>query len=133
MPINTRNQRFAGQIFDQVQTVTGERDKYKAMAEKLPILIRTAGLAQALAFVNASKESGHKSLLKHLAEVVGDGTIPNLLERSRTDELLKYMRLTQETLAALLWYKRFAQAAPPPAPQNNADNQANQVNQGGQG
>jgi CRISPR-associated protein Cmr5 len=112
MPINTRNQRYAGQIYDQVESVPAtQREKYEGIAHKLPVLIRTAGLAQALAFVAASKEAAHQLLLNHLSKVVGAETSATLLERSRTDELAKYMRLTQEVLTALLWYKRFAQTS----------------------
>jgi len=112
MAINTRNQRYAGQVYDQVESVSAtQREKYEAIAHKLPVLIRTAGLAQALAFVAASKEGAHQLLLNHLSKVVGAETSATLLERSRTDELAQYMRLTQEVLTALLWYKRFAQAS----------------------
>jgi len=111
MPIQTRNQQYAAKVFEHVQAVPAdERDKYKAMAHKLPVLIRTAGLAQALAFVNTTKESAHERLLDQLAETVLAGTRESFLNRIRTDDLPKYIRLTQETLAALLWYKRFAQA-----------------------
>jgi CRISPR-associated protein Cmr5 len=113
MPNQTRNQQYAAKVFNHVMTVPPlERDKYTTMAHKLPILIRTAGLAQALAFVNTTKEHAHERLLDHLAETVGAGSRENLLDRIRLDELPKYIRLTQETLAASLWYKRFAQSWP---------------------
>jgi CRISPR-associated protein Cmr5 len=113
MPIQTRNQQYAAKVFNHIKAVPKtEGDKYKAMAHKLPVLIRTAGLAQALAFVNTSKEPAHKILLDHLAETVCAGTREALLNRIRTDDLPTYIRLTQETLAALLWYKRFAQSIP---------------------
>jgi CRISPR-associated protein Cmr5 len=111
MPIQTRNQQYAAKVFNHIQAVPDdERDKYTAMAHKLPVLIRTAGLAQALAFVNTTKERAHERLLDQLAEVVGAGTRETLLGRIRTDDLPRYIRLTQETLAALLWYKRFVQS-----------------------
>jgi CRISPR-associated protein Cmr5 len=111
MPIQTRNQQYAAKVFNHVQAVpAAEHDKYIAMAHKLPVLIRTAGLAQALAFVNTTKEGAHERLLDHLAETVSAGTREALLNRIRTDDLSQYIRLTQETLAALLWYKRFAQS-----------------------
>jgi|ERR1700754_598259 len=113
MPIQTRNQKYAAQVFNHVESVPhDERDKYKAMAHKLPVLIRSAGLAQALAFVNSTKERAHERLLDHLAETVDTVSRQNLLKRVRQDDLSKYIRLTQEALAALLWYKRFAQSLP---------------------
>ena len=113
MPIQTRNQKYAAQVFNHVGAVPlDEHDKYTAMAHKLPVLIRSAGLAQALAFVNSTKERAHERLLDHLAETVGAVSRQNLLERVRQDDLPNYIRLTQEALAALLWYKRFAQSLP---------------------
>ncbi|MDQ3012023.1 MAG: type III-B CRISPR module-associated protein Cmr5 [Acidobacteriota bacterium] len=97
----------------------------------MPVLIRTAGLAQALAFVDARGSEAHKLLLAHLAQLVFM-TAPSelkeklmsarderaklecyrefLLERSRAAELEEYRTLTQRAMAALLWYKRFAQS-----------------------
>jgi CRISPR-associated protein Cmr5 len=113
MPVQTRNQKYAAQVFTHVEAVPlDERDKYKAMAHKLPVLIRSAGLAQALVFVNSTKERAHEMLLDHLAETVGAGSRQNLLEHVRRDDLPTYIRLTQDALAALLWYKRFAQSLP---------------------
>jgi len=104
----TRDQRYAEQIYQQVSQVPeAERQKYGSMAHKLPVLIRTAGLAQALAFVDSRGSDEQKRLLEHLAAVVNE---PKLLERSRTAELADYMRLTRNVLAALVWYKRFAQS-----------------------
>ncbi len=90
-----------------------ERKKYGAMAHKLPVLIRTAGLAQALGFLDAkSSEKMNGRLLEDLASTLGKSQ-DELLRHSRGDDnqsLGDYLRLTQETLAALLWYKRFAQS-----------------------
>lgn len=104
----TRNQRYAAQIYEQVSQVPeAERQKYGSMAHKLPVLVRTAGLAQALAFVDSRGSTEQRRLLEHIAQVVNE---PDLLERSRTAELADYMRLTREVLVALVWYKRFAQS-----------------------
>lgn len=105
----TRNQRYAEQIFEQVSRLSeAEHEKYSSMARKLPILIRTAGLAQALAFVEARGSEGQKKLLQHIAEVVGRPG--DLLERSRTAEFVEYMHLTRNVQAALVWYTRFVRA-----------------------
>ncbi len=110
----TRNQHFANKVFMQVSEIAKltdqESKRYGSMAHKLPVLIRTAGLTQALAFVESRGKDEQKRLLDHLAEVVEAGTRGELLQRSRTSGLGDYMRLTQDTLAALLWYKRFAQS-----------------------
>jgi CRISPR-associated protein Cmr5 len=83
------------------------------MAHKLPLLIRSAGLAQALAFVEARGLLPHRHLLDHLAEVVIDQNTngDQLAQKSRNiEELSEYMYLTHEAMAALIWYKRFAQS-----------------------
>ena len=110
----TRDQEYAAQIFQQVQEVASweakEKKKYGSMAHKLPVLIRSAGLVQALAFVAARGNSSQQRLLEHVAVVVGEGNAAQLLSRSRTADLAPYMALTQRVIAALLWYKRFAQS-----------------------
>ena len=69
--IQTRDQEYAIHAYNRVKTVKhmpeAARDRYGSMAHKLPILIRTAGLAQALAFVNARGKDEHKRLLDDLA------------------------------------------------------------------
>lgn len=110
--LQSRSQRFAEDVFGkvkQVQTDNLDEKKYGAMSHKLPVLIRTAGLAQALAFVEArgAKEIEAQRLLSDLAAVVGK---PNLASCSRTASLREYMFLTQQSLEALLWFKRFAQS-----------------------
>lgn len=118
----TREQRYAAHSYQQVAAWgqehakgTKERNQYGAMAHKLPVLVRTAGLVQALAFVDARDEKAHQQLLTHLAATISDGratplTAKELVKRSREAPLPEYMRLSQQVMAALLWYKRFAQS-----------------------
>ena len=89
-----------------------ERKKYGAMALKLPVLVKTAGLVQALAFVEMKSESedANNELLEHLAKAVGATNKADLLERSRTNDLQEYVQLTRQSLVALDWFKRFAQS-----------------------
>jgi CRISPR-associated protein Cmr5 len=112
----TRDQKYAATVYDQVCKIKSERQekqeykKYGAMAHKLPILIYTAGLVQALEFVNARCEAIHKELLSDLAMTVGQDDAQALLDYVRGADLSNYMLLTRQILAALLWYKRFAQS-----------------------
>ena len=113
--MKTREQHYAAQTYNQVYEVFAQdkpyRDAYGSMAHRLPVLVRQAGLVQALAFVEARGKDPHKQLLEHLAEVVLDGGTKNdLLTRSRNDAMMAYMHLTENVLAALAWYKRFAQS-----------------------
>lgn len=102
----TREQEYAAKIYEQVRGVKENQSEYRAMAEKLPVLIRTAGLTHALHFADTRGDAAHK-LVKHLADVLHRG---DLLDASRKAELGEYMQLTQQALAALQWYKRFAQS-----------------------
>lgn len=108
----TRSQQYAARIFEQVSELRtaqeATRKKYGSTALRLPVLVRTAGLAQALAFVE-SKEPGQQ-LLCHLAAVLGEPDRTCLLERSRKAGLLDYMHLTYKVSGALIWYSRFAQS-----------------------
>jgi len=116
MSLSTRSQKFAKEIHRQISDdVKGKphRSLYRSLAQELPILIHTAGLAQALAFVESrrEKEVACAELLRHLGEVV---LVPQgedgLCSYSRSAKLPEYMRLTRDALDALLWYKRFSQS-----------------------
>ena len=109
----TREQRYADAVYKKVTSFVArsqeDRQKYGSMAHKLPVLIRTAGLAQTLAFVQArnKENSPQVLLLKHLNEVVNRG---DLVKLSREASVGEYIVITNEVLAALLWFKRYAQS-----------------------
>ncbi|MGZ5434688.1 MAG: type III-B CRISPR module-associated protein Cmr5 [Pyrinomonadaceae bacterium] len=110
--LQTRSQRFASSAFDNVDALKASagRDKYKAITRNLPVLIRTAGLAQALAFVPSGEEQKrmHEMLVGHLSVTLGTKLVDAC--RDRNLPLEEYMRLTRATLDALVWYKRFAES-----------------------
>lgn len=116
----TRDQHYAQDVFCRVMTIEKTEDtnfakSYGSMAHKLPILIHVSGLAQALAFVEARGNGEEpKRLLEDLSQTVLRKPATELLDRSRgnaqASDLHEYMRLTEQTLAALLWYKRYAQS-----------------------
>lgn len=115
----TRDQEYAVSAHRHVQKIhdkneKAEAKKYGVMAHKLPILIHTAGLAQALAFVDARPSSTNKIqklLLDDLADtVLGKEDRQELLQAARESELVEYILLTKQIMNALLWYKRFAQS-----------------------
>ncbi|GEM87849.1 type III-B CRISPR module-associated protein Cmr5 [Meiothermus granaticius] len=109
----TREQKRAQSAFEKVSRHLGRditwRDQYGGMAHKLPVLVRQAGLAQALAFVESRGKEAHKALLDDLAQTVGFPKA-DLLKRSREAQLSEYLLLTREVLAAAQWYKRFSQS-----------------------
>ncbi|HEX8565162.1 MAG TPA: type III-B CRISPR module-associated protein Cmr5 [Pyrinomonadaceae bacterium] len=119
--MKTRNQEIAADVFRRVQEIERhpKKKQYGAMSHKLPVLIKTAGLAQALGFVDAKSKSDSGRILATLLEDLAGtiGTINNtsltktdLLNQSRNAELPDYLRLSRQSIAALLWYKRFAQS-----------------------
>ncbi len=111
--MQTREQIYAQGVHALVSRVAvrndAEKNAYGAIAHKLPVLIRTAGLAQALAFT-ATRDSTQQQLLHDLATVMGFEQGETLLKASRDTSLSEYMYLTQEALAALLWFKRYAES-----------------------
>lgn len=110
--MQTRDQIYAATVYEQVSNIRREPEykKYGAMAHKLPILIRTAGLVQALAFVEARGKEIQKRLLTDLKVTIESNEPRTLLMHAQQADLSEYMRLTQQIMAALLWYKRFAQS-----------------------
>jgi CRISPR-associated protein Cmr5 len=108
--MRTIQQKYAAAVYDKVNAYQGDRDKYGAMALKLPILVRTAGLAQALAFVESRGKQPFNDLLEDLAQVVIGKNAKTFVAESRTNELPDYIYLTKQTLIALDWFKRFAQS-----------------------
>lgn len=125
-PFRTREQRYAECVYTKVDAVlqlvkTNEWDKakkqaYGSLAHRLPVLIRTAGLAQSLAFVQARNKENtpQRQLLQDVEAVLQETGVleqnQHLVVRSRTAGFDDYLRLTEATLESLLWFKRFAQS-----------------------
>lgn len=107
--MQTRDQKYAIDAYKNVMAVKGDKSarKYGVMCHKLPILIHTAGLAQALAFVESRKGDIYQPFLKDLGHTVGE---EELVKTAREAPLNNYMRLTTQVMEALVWYKRFAQS-----------------------
>lgn len=123
--MQTLDQKYALDVYKRVSQVKKEdRDSYGGMAHKLPILIRTSGLAQALTYVESRGNSAQKQLLSDLAATL---QTPNLTTAAITAHLADYMYLTQQTMAALLWYKRFAQSVLDVQPGDTTSEPAPQV------
>jgi CRISPR-associated protein Cmr5 len=115
--LKTRDQKYAAVIYEQVSRLEPEKDKpkgkdYGRLANHLPVLVKKAGLAQALSFAEAKADEGDKQLLSDLQAAISkiSGQNINLSDRSRKAELAEYLWLTQQVMTALHWYKRFAQS-----------------------
>lgn len=117
--LHSRDQEFAKTVYEQVSaykqqaggTDSKKAKQYGSMAHKLPLMIRSAGLAQTLAFVQVkAKKPAYKQLLDDLAKTLAQPSGEEFVKQSRIVSLDEYMFLTQNALAALLWYKRYAQS-----------------------
>ena len=91
----------------------GRQKKYKTSAKKLPVLIKTNGLGQALAYI----QTRNKTLYQQLTSWLRDN---GLIQEN--DDLVgavinmpsnKYRRATTETLAFLNWVRRFVDGLMP--------------------
>jgi CRISPR-associated protein Cmr5 len=118
--LKTRDQRYAAAIYEQVVRIEPKKEEewvkdYGRLANNLPVLVKRAGLAQALSFAakDEEKKKGNRQLLDDLQEVVlkisGRNDL-NVRHKSLTAELSEYLWLTQQVMTALHWYKRFAQS-----------------------
>lgn len=109
----TRQQTFATKTYTRVAAIEARspeyKDRYGSLAHRLPVLIRSAGLAQALAYIEARGKDEGKQLLVDLASVLDVASSAEFIRRARESQLTEYMYLTQQSLDALLWFKRFAQ------------------------
>lgn len=110
----TLEQRYATKVFEKANVYSDkskeERTRYGNLAFALPIMIRSAGLVQALHFASTRKKAEQKQFLQDLAEILEFKNTQELLDKSRTAQITEYMRLTRQTLAVLVWFKRFAQS-----------------------
>jgi CRISPR-associated protein Cmr5 len=88
---------------------------YGGLCHGFPVLVRTCGLAQAVAF-HLAKSAGetkrakaHHLLLRHVAELVSSNATPEgLVDAIRNADTLEYMRQTRQVLDAFIYFKRFA-------------------------
>jgi CRISPR/Cas system CMR-associated protein Cmr5 small subunit len=93
--------------------------RYATVVYQTIALVRNAGLVQTLEFVAAlmtgAKREASEKLLGHLASqlsrIDSDITgVDKLRDRARKAGLRDYMLLTRETMATLVWYRRFVQS-----------------------
>jgi CRISPR-associated protein Cmr5 len=116
----TLEQKRAAKAYEHVQQVTDKDHQklYGGMAQKLPALIRSAGLCQALHFVKSRGKGGKEALnilLDHLGEQLsrvdpGIRDRETLCAKAREADLADYVWLTRETLATVSWYGRLARS-----------------------
>lgn len=119
--MRTIHQRLAADVYTRVMAIHDNHDesfhkKYGTMAHKMPVLVHTAGLVQAIAFVQAkgTKNLAWRQFLNDLAQTL-EPTRPDydgiaLLREAQQTQIGDYILLTRRVSNALLWYKRFAES-----------------------
>jgi CRISPR-associated protein Cmr5 len=123
----TYDQKMAQKAFSLVSDNNfhrGNDDQYSSFAKSFPSLIHSCGLSQAIAFA----ESKNSYYVEDLAMVLGTVEThiiskDTLARRSRTANIVEYMRLSRRALSAASWLKRYA-AALDETPDNAAKNAA---------
>jgi CRISPR-associated protein Cmr5 len=115
--MHTLQQKYAQRVYKHVEAFgeehprdSKERIEYGSMAHKFPVLVRQAGLIQALVFVQTRNKDAQKAVLEDLAQVVAGQDTQVFVHQCREAKLMDYMWLTRQTLSALEWFKRFAQS-----------------------
>lgn len=116
MKVQTRSQKFAQEAYKRVMNhdkLTKDNKEYTSFAKKFPALIHTCGLAQAISFAIAKKQTDY---VEDLAKVLKDGghieidSIGALDERARNEPLANYLRLSRDAIQAASWLKRYVEA-----------------------
>ncbi len=113
--------------FEAVSSVNGDRLKkeYKSAAKKLPVLIKTNGLGQSLAFIK-KRNNGHDRLYEQIGNWLQAVDTKQLVS---TGELVEqvielkspvYRQVTVETLALLNWIRRFVDGLMDDVEENDA-------------
>ena len=121
----TESQMAMRQALELVQQVSEENDEvkkiYGGLCHDFPILTRTCGLCQAIAFSadkaqsdDSARAKAHQLLLEHIRQILGvrtNGTgsaDDSLLKHIAEAEAMEYMLCTRKVLYAWVYFKRFA-------------------------
>ena len=118
--VQTRAQADLAQAAGRVSAISGDENKgwakiYGGLCYSFPILVHTAGLAQAWAFTESKgtvekgkkpndREKAHARILEDVKALLPPGFDPGKAE------VRDYMNATRRVLAAFVFYKRFAKS-----------------------
>jgi CRISPR-associated protein Cmr5 len=114
MSVHTRSQKLARAAYGRIAVRGKLEPEDISFAKKFPALIHTCGLAQAVAFALAKKETAY---IEDLAAVLKESGYPDfssaqVLQKQTHDQPLSgYLRLSRDALDAAGWLKRYVEAA----------------------
>ncbi len=112
-----RQQQDLDRALKHVQEVITEskeaREIYGGLCHTFPVLVRTNGLCQTLAFFHEKKSGGdgrakaYQHMWQHIAETLGKQP-DTLLNDVRAMNSVEYLRASRRLVEAWVYYKRFA-------------------------
>lgn len=91
--------------------------EYKAYCDKIPMMIKTNGLGNTLAFIKSNKNKTYKLIYQQISEWFRDNDRKHIMDFKNKPDLVyevikldskKYRMATVETLALFNWLRRFA-------------------------
>lgn len=114
----------AGAMKRAAQRVGAVADKayktqYGALCHKFPVMVRTCGLAQAVAFsaakadpADAGLKGAHARLVDDVRDLLGlpSGDAKAVADRIAALSVVEYVVATRRVLKAWIYYKRFAES-----------------------
>jgi CRISPR-associated protein Cmr5 len=116
MSVHTRSQKLAQAAYARVSEHAKKDGEYVTFAKKFPALVHTCGLAQAVAFALAKKQTLYIDDLAAVLTAGGHNAIDSatkLAEATRSERLSGYLRLSRGAIQAASWLKRYVEAAMP--------------------
>ncbi len=107
---------LAENLVSQLTTECSEvRNIYGSLCHSFPVLVRTCGLCQALAFhadkaasadnQPTNRSRAHRFLLEHVAQIL---QVEDAIDAVRGADIAEYVHYTRRILAAWIYFKRFA-------------------------
>jgi CRISPR type III-B/RAMP module-associated protein Cmr5 len=111
--MRTRAQTWSSAAFQHVRAQKADKstvDKYRTCCRRMPGLIHTSGLLQALVFTVSRDDTG-KAYVGHLARAyLGDekATHETLITRAQSADVHAYMALARDIADVAQWFNRFA-------------------------
>jgi CRISPR-associated protein Cmr5 len=106
--------RLVGEVAARYGEGSAERQVYGGLCHRFPVLVRTCGLCQALAFLadkaategeEKPRHRAHRLLLEHTRQVL---EVDDALAAAQQGGILEYMLHTRRVLSAWVYFKRFA-------------------------
>jgi CRISPR-associated protein Cmr5 len=122
MTVKMKSQTMAHEAYQRIMERKPESD-YKSFAREFPTLVHSCGLAQAVAFALAKRNTKRSDggpqfcYANDLATVLNKvgfdqiGNAEELAEQTRTLPVTGYLRLSRNALLATDWLKRYVEAA----------------------